>query len=120
MLPLPLLRLAILFGVLMFLYNSPNKPSLREFAPHPFQWTPPHHFEEAKMPRYTQPRKTGFYLVNFKIKVVELSLRDDVMSKDIAEALGIHSLKAQGICDFKYQNNRISYFNISRKIGITN
>ena len=72
------------------------------------------------MPRYTQPRKTGFYLVNFKIKVVELSLRDDVMSKDIAEALGIHSLKAQGICDFKYQNNRISYFNISRKIGITN
>jgi hypothetical protein len=42
------------------------------------------------------------------------------MSKDIAEALGIHSLKAQGICDFKYQNNRISYFNISRKIGITN
>tara|TARA_B110000211_G_scaffold232050_1_gene294900 strand:+ start:745 stop:975 length:231 start_codon:yes stop_codon:yes gene_type:complete len=49
------------------------------------------------MPRYTQPRKTGFYLVNFKIKVVELSLLDDVMSKDIAEALGIHSLKAQGV-----------------------
>jgi len=48
------------------------------------------------MPRYTQPRKTGFYLVNFKIKVVELSLRDDVMSKDIAEALGIHPLMLSG------------------------
>ncbi len=49
------------------------------------------------MPRYTQPRKTWFYPVNFKIKAVELSLRDDVMSKDVAEALGIHSLKAQGV-----------------------
>jgi hypothetical protein len=64
--------------------------------------------------------RQGFTSLISKIKVVELSLRDDVMSKDIAEALGIHSLKAQGICDFKYQNNRISYFNISRKIGITN
>ena len=44
------------------------------------------------MPRYTQPRKTWFYTVNFKIKAVELSLRDDVMSKDVAEALDIHPL----------------------------
>ena len=44
------------------------------------------------MPRYTQPRKTWFYPVNFKIKAVELSLRDDVISKDIAEALDIHPL----------------------------
>lgn len=44
------------------------------------------------MPRYTQPRKTWFYPVNFKIKAVELSLRDDVMSKDVAEALDIHPL----------------------------
>lgn len=44
------------------------------------------------MPRYTQPRKTWFYPINFKIKAVELSLRDDVMSKDIAEALDIHPL----------------------------
>lgn len=29
------------------------------------------------MPKYTQPRKTWFYPVNFKIKAVELSLRDD-------------------------------------------
>lgn len=44
------------------------------------------------MPRYTQPRKAWFYPVNFKIKAVELSLRDDVMSKDVAEALDIHPL----------------------------
>ncbi|MCQ8885712.1 transposase [Pseudoalteromonas agarivorans] len=44
------------------------------------------------MPRYTQPRKTWFYPVNFNIKAVELSLRDDVMSKDVAEALDIHPL----------------------------
>lgn len=44
------------------------------------------------MPKYTQPRKTWFYPVNFKIKAVELSLRDDVMSKDVAEALDIHPL----------------------------
>ena len=44
------------------------------------------------MPRYTQPRKTWFYPVNFKIKAVELSLRDDVMSKDVAEALDVHPL----------------------------
>lgn len=47
------------------------------------------------MPRYTQPRKTWFYPVNFKIKAVELSLRDDVMSKDVAEALDIHPLKTK-------------------------
>ena len=44
------------------------------------------------MPKYTQPRKTWFYPVNFKIKAVELSLRDDVMSKGVAEALDIHPL----------------------------
>jgi len=44
------------------------------------------------MPRYTQPKKTWFYPVDFKIKAVELSLRDDVMSKDVAEALDIHPL----------------------------
>lgn len=44
------------------------------------------------MPRYTQPRKTWFYPVNFKIKAVELSLRDDVMSKEVADALDIHPL----------------------------
>ncbi len=44
------------------------------------------------MPRYTQPRKTWFYPVKFKIKAVQLSLRDDVMSKDVALALDIHPL----------------------------
>lgn len=44
------------------------------------------------MPRYTQPKKTWFYPVNFKIKAVELSLKDDVMSKDVAQALDIHPL----------------------------
>ena len=42
------------------------------------------------MPRYTQPKKTWFYPVDFKIKAVELSLRDDVLSKDVAQALDIH------------------------------
>ena len=44
------------------------------------------------MPRYTQPRKTWFYPVDFKIKAVELSLRDNVMSKDVAQVLDIHPL----------------------------
>ena len=44
------------------------------------------------MPRYTQPRKTYFYPVNFKIKLVKLSLRDDAISQDVAEALGVHPL----------------------------
>ncbi len=44
------------------------------------------------MPKYTQPRKTWFYPVDFKIKAVKLSLRDDVMSKDVALALDIHPL----------------------------
>jgi len=44
------------------------------------------------MPRYTQPKKTWFYPVDFKIQAVELSLKDDVMSKDIAQALDIHPL----------------------------
>jgi transposase len=44
------------------------------------------------MPKYTQPKKTWFYPVDFKIKAVELSLKDDVMSKDVAQALDIHPL----------------------------
>jgi transposase len=44
------------------------------------------------MPRYTQSRKAWFYPANFKIKAVELSLRYDVMSKDVAEALDIYLL----------------------------
>lgn len=42
------------------------------------------------MPKYTQPKKTWFYPVDFKIKAVELSLKDDVSSKDVAQALDIH------------------------------
>jgi len=42
------------------------------------------------MPRYTQPKKTWFYPVDFKIKAVELSLRDNVIYKDVAQALDIH------------------------------
>ncbi len=44
------------------------------------------------MPKYTQPRKTWFYPIEFKIKAVKLSLRDDVMSKEVAKALDIHPL----------------------------
>ena len=44
------------------------------------------------MPRYTQPRKTWFYPVDFKINAVELSLRDNTQSKDVALALDIHPL----------------------------
>ncbi len=42
------------------------------------------------MPKYTQPKKTWFYPVDFKIKAVLLSLRDDISSKDVAQALDIH------------------------------
>jgi transposase len=41
------------------------------------------------MPKYTQPKKTWFYPVDFKIKAVELSLRDDVLSKDVARSFHI-------------------------------
>lgn len=44
------------------------------------------------MPKYTQPKKTWFYPVDFKIKAVQLSLRDDILSKDVAQALDIHPL----------------------------
>ena len=44
------------------------------------------------MHRYTQPKKTWFYPVDFKIKAVKLSLRDDILSKDVAQALDIHPL----------------------------
>ncbi len=36
------------------------------------------------MPKYTQTRKTWFYAVDFKIKAVELSLRKDISSKEVA------------------------------------
>jgi len=42
------------------------------------------------MPKYTQPKKTWFYPIDFKIKAVELSLRDDILLKDVAQALDIH------------------------------
>jgi len=42
------------------------------------------------MPKYTQPKKTWFYPVDFKIKAVLLSLRDDISSKDVAQALDIY------------------------------
>lgn len=44
------------------------------------------------MPRYNRPKKTWFYPVDFKIKAVKLSLRDDILSKDVAQALDIHPL----------------------------
>ncbi len=44
------------------------------------------------MPRYTRPKKTWFYPVDFKIEAVELSLKDNVMSKEVAQALDIHPL----------------------------
>jgi len=37
------------------------------------------------MSKYAQPNKTWFYPIDFKIKVVELSLKDDVMSKDVVK-----------------------------------
>lgn len=42
------------------------------------------------MPKYPQPKKTWFYPIDFKIKAVELSLRDDILLKDVAQALDIH------------------------------
>lgn len=45
------------------------------------------------MPKYTQPKKAWFYPVDFKIKAVQLSLRDDVLSKDVAQALDIHPFR---------------------------
>lgn len=42
------------------------------------------------MPRYNNPKKTVRYSNEFKLKAVLLSLRDDMMSKDVAESLDIH------------------------------
>ena len=42
------------------------------------------------MPRYTQPRKTWEYSVEFKITAVKLSNHDGVRVKQVAESLGIH------------------------------
>jgi len=41
------------------------------------------------MPKYTQPRKTWFYPVSFKIKAVKLSSKNDIVSKHVALALDI-------------------------------
>ena len=42
------------------------------------------------MPRYTNPRKTWKYTREFKVKAVRLSLKPNIQSKDVAEALDIH------------------------------
>ena len=42
------------------------------------------------MPRYTQPRKTWVYSIDFKVKAVKLSLQDGIKVKQIADALDIH------------------------------
>jgi len=44
------------------------------------------------VPKYLQVRKTWFYPVDFKVKAVKLSLKDNVMSKDVAQGLDIHPL----------------------------
>lgn len=42
------------------------------------------------MPRYTKPRRTWYYLNEFKVKAVQLSLLEDVQVKDVAATLDIH------------------------------
>ena len=42
------------------------------------------------MPRYTQPKKTLKYSDEFKVQAVEMSLRDDLQVKQVAESLDIH------------------------------
>lgn len=42
------------------------------------------------MPRYTQPRKTWKYTIDFKVKAVKLSYKDGIQSKQVANALDIH------------------------------
>mgnify|MGYP006910206619 FL=1 len=42
------------------------------------------------MPRHIQPKKAWFYPLDFKIKVIELSLIGDVMSKVVAQAFDNH------------------------------
>ena len=42
------------------------------------------------MPRYTQPRKTWQYSIEFKAKAVELSYLEGIQVKAVAESLDIH------------------------------
>ena len=42
------------------------------------------------MPRYTRPKKTWSYTVEFKIKAVKLSHHPDIQVQAVAEALDIH------------------------------
>ena len=42
------------------------------------------------MPRYTQPRKTWSYSMDFKAKAVELSLQEGLAVKQVAAGLDIH------------------------------
>jgi len=42
------------------------------------------------MPKYTNPRKTWYYLNEFKVKAVQLSLLEGVQVKEVAETLDIH------------------------------
>ena len=42
------------------------------------------------MPRYTKSRKTWRYTRDFKVKAVKLSLKPNIQSKDVADALDIH------------------------------
>ena len=62
------------------------------------------------MPKYTQPKKTWFYPVDFKIKALQLSLREDTLSKDVAQTLDIHPLILsrwrKNIAKISFQKNR--------------
>jgi transposase len=40
--------------------------------------------------RYTQPRKTWQYTVDFKVKAVKLSYQEGIQVKQVAEGLDIH------------------------------
>ena len=42
------------------------------------------------MPRYNNQKKTLKYTLEFKLKAVKMSLRNDVQVKHVAESLGIH------------------------------
>ena len=42
------------------------------------------------MPRYTQPRKTWQYTVDFKVKAVKLSYQEGIQVKQVADGLDIH------------------------------
>lgn len=42
------------------------------------------------MPKYTNPRKTWQYSTEFKVRAVKMSYQPDVLSRQVAEGLGIH------------------------------